>query len=466
MTPGRSGQGPAPGASVGGETSPQHSLKPRSRPLPVVTVETALGLDVAVGLALAIFWAVGTRLAPADPVPTGVAGSCRVESLDGLRGFLALAVLLHHGPMMADELRTGRWEVGSTFRLFLGRTPVNLFFMTTAFLFWSKVLAAPGPLALGPHLRSRFFRIAPLYVVSALAVLAVVLARSGFLLRESYQAFGVEAGSLVLGMGVLFLQDCNGVPLTPITGGVTWTLAVEWVFYLSLPALSLFRTPRRFLALSIAAVSAWLFTQSTLPGGALGMFTAGMLAAQLHRRTAPVEWLRGPAAAVIGLIGVVALPTLTDRPASPVALLAVFPLFLAVANGNTLFGLLKTRGARHLGAVSYGVYLLHGLVLFTVFHAAATVVPPARWTAPLEWTLTLGAGLVVIPLAAWTRRRIEAPFLAYERRLRPGPPSPVAPQSQALPDPKERPVGEPRPSAARLNEIWPGALPAGLTRTR
>jgi len=407
--------------------------------LPFVTVETALGLDLAVAATLALFWGVGTGLAPAGPgtrAEPDRAGVPRFEGLDGLRGFLALAVLLHHGPVAAAEMRTGRWEVGSTFSLFLGRTPVNLFFMMTAFLFWSRALAAPGPLAVGPHLRARFFRVAPLYAVTGLLVLAIALALTGFRLHESPWRFCGEAVAVVFGLGMVVRRDLNGVPLTPINGGVTWTLAVEWIFYLALPVLSHWRTPRRFLALSLAAVPLWLLTHSSMVGGAVGMLYAGMLAAQVRHRTAAVDRLKGPSAAVVGLAGVLALPLLTDRPASPVALLAAAPLFLAVANGNALFGLLRTRGARHLGAISYGIYLLHGPLIFAACRALAAVIPPARWTGPLEWIMSITCGALVIPLAGWTYRRIEAPTIAFERRLRR---APAASTTLVGPSPREGP---------------------------
>ena len=40
-------------------------------------------------------------------------------------------------------------------------------------------------------------------------------------------------------------------------------------------------------------------------------------------------------------------------------------VFFSIVNGCSLFGLLTNRGAQRLGEVSYGIYLLQGIVLFS-----------------------------------------------------------------------------------------------------
>src|SRR5947207_7931738 len=72
---------------------------------------------------------------------SSAASAGRFECLDGLRGFLALAVMVHHGMAVYMRAMTGQWTVGNhpTYKLF-GSASVALFFMITGFLFWGKVL--------------------------------------------------------------------------------------------------------------------------------------------------------------------------------------------------------------------------------------------------------------------------------------------------------------------------------------
>src|SRR5579862_6911783 len=72
-----------------------------------------------------------------------VAGADRFLAIDGLRGYLALSVFLHHSCVWYFYLRTGKWELPPS-RLYvqLGQSSVALFFMITGFLFYSKLLQA------------------------------------------------------------------------------------------------------------------------------------------------------------------------------------------------------------------------------------------------------------------------------------------------------------------------------------
>ncbi|RYZ83642.1 MAG: acyltransferase, partial [Proteobacteria bacterium] len=67
--------------------------------------------------------------------------STRFVSIDGLRGYLAFAVYLHHSCIWYFYLQTGRWEVPpSSLYTMLGQGAVALFFMVTSFLFATKIL--------------------------------------------------------------------------------------------------------------------------------------------------------------------------------------------------------------------------------------------------------------------------------------------------------------------------------------
>jgi peptidoglycan/LPS O-acetylase OafA/YrhL len=67
----------------------------------------------------------------------------RVTSLDGLRGFLAFGVFFHHAVITYFYLANGRWDTPpSRFYTLAGHIGVDMFFMITGYLFWSRLIRA------------------------------------------------------------------------------------------------------------------------------------------------------------------------------------------------------------------------------------------------------------------------------------------------------------------------------------
>lgn len=65
----------------------------------------------------------------------------RYASIDGLRGYLAFFVFLHHSCIWYFFLRTGQWQAPpSNLYNHFGQSSVALFFMITGFLFFSKLI--------------------------------------------------------------------------------------------------------------------------------------------------------------------------------------------------------------------------------------------------------------------------------------------------------------------------------------
>src|ERR1700759_5008166 len=69
----------------------------------------------------------------------------RYSSIDGLRAFLALFVFLHHAAMWYYLFHLHVWGQGPSLMYHhFGSTSVALFFMITAFLFFTKLINASG----------------------------------------------------------------------------------------------------------------------------------------------------------------------------------------------------------------------------------------------------------------------------------------------------------------------------------
>jgi peptidoglycan/LPS O-acetylase OafA/YrhL len=140
------------------------------------------------------------------------------------------------------------------------------------------------------------------------------------------------------------------------------------------------------------------------------MFLGGWLAAVLMRkadaRRAATRWWSS-------IIAVSVLAGITLTPATFDFRLAILLsiAFLAIAGGNTLFGVLTSAPLRVLGEISYSLYLLHGVGLYIAF----SVIGPgaaARLTPTEHWLVVFAATPLVVILCRFTYRTIEAPAMA------------------------------------------------------
>lgn len=327
----------------------------------------------------------------------------RTPMIDGLRGWLALAVFFAHAAAMRALVGAGTWP-GPAPSLFgiVGEIGVALFFMITGFLFWGRVLHDGPRLDMRALLRARIRRLLPMYLVSVAAVLAVVAARSDFALR-------VPLAELIrqirpwLSFGFQYAGDINGVAGAHYINAVYWTLAHEWRFYLALPLLAVvFRGRAVLLALPLAVLFC-LQVPVTLN------FIGGAVAAVLAARTAGGLRLDGPLLGLVPLAALAAvclLPTAFSLPAS----LLLFAGFLCVVGGNPLFGLLAAPASRLLGSISYSFYLTHCIVLHGVVHAVDPLLPVRTMSPALYWLVAAFAALLTVGLSALGYRYVEAPF--------------------------------------------------------
>ena len=165
----------------------------------------------------------------------------RFATIDGLRGFLAFSVFMHHNVIWFVYLRTGQWVApqSALFRHF-GESAVALFFMITAFLFTTKVLnSRERPIDWTRLYVGRLTRLFPMYAVAVTVVWVMAWLLTG-------HARNVGWGTLLdefvhwLAFTIRDHPDVNGLAGTSILiAGVTWSLPYEWWFYLSLPFLAL-----------------------------------------------------------------------------------------------------------------------------------------------------------------------------------------------------------------------------------
>jgi peptidoglycan/LPS O-acetylase OafA/YrhL len=357
----------------------------------------------------------------------------RFASIDGLRGYLALGVFLHHGCIWYFYQHSGEWKLPpSRLYVHLGHSSVAVFFMITGFLFFSKLIdARKRPLDWLKLFVSRLLRLVPLYLVVMLLLFATVAVLSGGELQQPARSVAKQALRW-LGFTMYGNPPINQVEVTKIiVAGVTWSLPYEWFFYGTLPLLALIvgvRPRWPYLVLGLVSMLA-LLNWHALPVH-LWAFAGGIAAAWAVRSPALCRWAASwPASLVIlgaAATAVAGFPVATDY-----AVLVLLSLaFLLVACGNTLFGLLLHPASRLLGEMAYSIYLLHGLLLFGLFHfvlgadrPGAALNADAHWA----WVLALAPCLVLVSHASF--RWIEAPAMratggltaALRRRLQKSP---------------------------------------------
>lgn len=338
----------------------------------------------------------------------------RANAIDGLRGFLALAVLIHHAAIIRSWYGTGLWKPPqSLIEARLGPVPVALFFMITGFLFWSKAIKASGRISLSRLIANRIRRLAPAYLASVLLVVVIVMVQSrGEILVPWLVLVKTLVKLLMLGLWS-WPYSLNLQPLTPVNANVVWSLQYEWGFYLALPMLAIIGPGRRFFWLLLpmggVAIGFLIANGQTEIAGWIAYFPLGMLAAEWVQRGWLDAWPKQMVWTLVSL-AMLLLSLSVDRFWLPIHLLT-FPFFLAVAHGNDFFGLLQTKTSRFLGTISYSIYLLHGIVLSVVLalvNLRWPIVQMGDWT---YWPLMAPIGLLVVIASAVSYRGIEHPWL-------------------------------------------------------
>lgn len=350
----------------------------------------------------------------------------RYQTIDGLRGWLGFFVFIHHACIWFFFLRTGQWDAPpSRLHTHLGESSVVVFFMITGFLFTGKLLKNRAASIDWLQLFvARVMRLTPLYLVAVALMLLIVAHMSDWQWVETSTRAFMQALKWLL-FSIPGMPDINGLTNTStILAGVTWSLRYEWLFYLALPLLALglnARTDLRWVAAGTLGCALVLLLWQP-QGIRLLPFASGMLASALTASPGFGRFARSRAGslAVVALVTAAVAFSTTAFDLLPIGLLTL--VFCLIVNGSDLFGALRSRAALMLGDLSYGLYLLHGLVLYVVFEMIIGR-PAAAALSPLaHWALVTCLAPIVIGLAYLAFQCIESPCIratpAILRRIR------------------------------------------------
>lgn len=372
----------------------------------------------------------------------------RYPALDGLRGVLAIVILLGHSSFYGVEPLE-----------LLRAMPflVEVFFLVSGFLAGAAIdrVGTPQGEGLGAFLVRRLDRLYPLYLFALLVWVPFVAARW---LVWSQAGIGVDpferhtAEQFV--MHLFLLQSVFG----DIRAG--WNYADWYVsaLFIALAALYGFaRVAGRFrnawlpvLLAGVCYALLYVLTEDHLlihfhDVGFLRGIAACLLGLALYRITRDgVRLSTGPVAgtllevAVIAATCVVFLYARTGEPMRqylvvPVLCLAVF-VFIQQGPG-LLTRLLSTRALVRLGGLSYGIYLLHGIVLVVAINIAQYLLHiPLHsvgggdtgavklgvfsvWSPLVNLVLVVSVVALSAGVQRWVEPRLQRGWLALRRRL-------------------------------------------------
>lgn len=332
----------------------------------------------------------------------------RYQSLDGLRGYLALGVVFCHIAVNYPYWQTGVWGyTPSRVINACGAESVGFFFMITAFLFWSRVVQKDGVLDSFKFYVSRLRRLTPMYLVAATLTILSALTLTDFHLQVALS----DLVSQVVAWSLFTLPgepDINGFHGTRLINTVFWSLVYEWQFYLLLPFLAFFvRTKSQWMLALIAGLCIRFYSDLHVEW----YFISGCIAALLVRQEAVRRLANSWVGTILAIACIVGSVLLVPHDLSSVLAVVLFIPFITVASGNSLLGLLTSRPSRLLGMVSYSVYLLHNFILFWMSRLVNQRV--AVGTMPWGWYWALGATVAILTVVASsiTYRFVEYPYL-------------------------------------------------------
>ena len=340
--------------------------------------------------------------------------------IDGMRGYLAFFVFLHHSYIWRAFLKTDKWvEPQSNLFNHFGQTSVNFFFIITAFLFTTKLLTSKKiDFDWKKYITSRFFRMFPMYFFSIIIVFIVILFESDFEQKSSISDILKNTLSWIF-FTVGGANDINKIENTfIINAGVTWTLPYEWMFYFLLPLLALaFKIKvklKTIVIFTIIAIAIALLNKA--PFNNFLPFLGGILVAVLIHNYNLSDIFKKNIFSLFGILAIIITIIFTHRGSKPMPILISTLFFILVAYGNSFFGIFSGTLSRKLGQITYSIYLIHGIVLFIVFRYLIGFKITLELTEAEYWGVIALCVFPIIFISQLTFKYIEIPFIYLNKK--------------------------------------------------
>ncbi|WP_428228875.1 acyltransferase family protein [Flavobacterium sp.] len=345
----------------------------------------------------------------------------RYPEIDGLRGYLAFFVFLHHSYIWQVYLKTENWEdpKSNLFNQF-GETTVVFFFIITAFLFTTKLIHnKTGVVDWSDYLKSRFFRLFPMYFLSVIIIFFLVACLTQFTIRVPF----IENLKSILSW--LFFNvskknsNLNGLEDTFIlNSGITWTLPYEWTFYFLLPLIALwFKIKVNLKAvLSFTAIAAIIMVINKSSLRHFMPFVGGIIVAFLINTKKFEGILKQRKYTILAIVLLALSVYFFNGGRKPVQIVIASIVFLIIASGNNFFGILSSTFSRKFGQITYSLYLLHGILLFIVFYFIIGFERAKMLTNTEFWLVIIASIFPLLLICQLTFKYIELPLMSMAKR--------------------------------------------------
>lgn len=345
----------------------------------------------------------------------------KYETIDGLRGFLAIGVFIHHSSIWYNYIHIGVWEApDSTIYNQAGQTSVCFFFMITSFLFVSKLITSEANITWKKFFIARALRLMPMYYFSVFIILVTVLCVTSWKLNVGIFDFITSISRWLL-FGIATVGSINNVEYTNIiNAGIVWTLPFEWLFYFSLPILGLILLKNKpallYIVISIIFSGIVLYYLPQSQKHYIHAFLIGAIApfiikySKIFRNASPI---------LITLLIVLCIILIGQfrTVESIICKLLIGIIFTCIAVGNSIFGTLKNSTIKLLGDISYSTYLIHGIILFYVFYCGFGI-EAAKGLGVIEfWVIIFFTTPLVVIISYLTFNYIEKPALEYSKKM-------------------------------------------------
>jgi peptidoglycan/LPS O-acetylase OafA/YrhL len=362
----------------------------------------------------------------------------RIAPLDSLRGLAALIVVFHHCLVTSPMFWSVYQRPAQTpLMRALGNSPLHLLwdgpeFVLVFFTLSGFVLSLPfwgeRPLDYRQFVIRRVLRIYPTYLVAitiGMILMSLLAGKPLSGLSDWTTQFWNRPLDWKIVFDQLFLMASNGNNYidTPV-----WSLVVEMHVSLVFPLLilAIFRSETWTLAaaLALALVGDWaaridpgghpFLTTFATSASYLWLFVVGALMAR-HRAELTAQMARVPFLLQAALLaaGLVALNAIWEGGAGEqwrfLEQAGAIVLVASAAFMGWVQRLLDVAPLRWLGKISYSLYLIHFIVLFTVLNAFRAEVTLPR--------LVVVVPLLSIAAAALLYRFVEAPSIAWGHRF-------------------------------------------------
>lgn len=351
----------------------------------------------------------------------------RIGALEGLRGWAALLVVIYHLP---------KWHPFLDVPLVNnGHFMVPLFFVLSGFVIHSAYAhRIDQPRALMRFLSLRFWRLYPVHLLFLAAYVVFECVRWIAVYRLSVPdvrlaPFSQNSGTALLQQ--LFLVQAIGPTGNAQTfNGPAWSISVEFYTYVIFGLLALVSGRRLTSVLGILVLCGFMLLSrdtgfesllTCIVGFSLGALVSGLSRSQANR-------IPGWAASIAFLVffGYLAI---SPYPHLGLVFALSACLVLAISGADGGLAVIALSGPRSfwLGAISYSLYMCHGLVLWlfaNVFKRGLglkeTLRTDGKWVLDMTVPQALAASAVSLAAAlviAWlVMRFFEVPIREWSRR--------------------------------------------------